>query len=237
MKKALILVLSHHDHPYGRLMNTSRNTWDSVQVPGVETIFYLGCHEGIQSHDNILYTNIEDSFFNMGHKTLLAFEHALEHTDFDYIARVNSSCYVHKQNLIDHCQELPDKNLFKGLVGDSGHGKYMWGGGYYILSRDVIQKVVDNKHLWDHSKMEDFALSAVCQQLGIPLTEGGKQATIHQDGRHYDCIMYNDGMGFTRQESLGILKGTKHFFFRIKQDRDRTLDWDIMMKLHQTFTT
>jgi hypothetical protein len=37
----LILVLSSHVPPYGKLHDGQRRTWDSLAVPGVETQYYF----------------------------------------------------------------------------------------------------------------------------------------------------------------------------------------------------
>jgi hypothetical protein len=41
MKRVLILVVSSQNPPYDRMYQTSCETWDSIDVPGVETVYYF----------------------------------------------------------------------------------------------------------------------------------------------------------------------------------------------------
>ena len=93
-KKVLILVLSSDFPPYSQMIQTSKGTWNSVQVDGCETVFCCG-NSKKKSSDDIIYFPVENGLYDMGHKTIAMLEWALQNKEFDYIARTNASCYVH----------------------------------------------------------------------------------------------------------------------------------------------
>lgn len=228
MKKVLIIVLSSDFPPYEKMIQTSLETWDSLNVPGVETIFVCGSSEK-QDTDKIKYFQIGNSLFDMGKKNIAAFEWALANKEFDYVARINASCYVQKENLLAYVQTLADTDVFAGAMTDSQNGfKYLWGGAQYIISKDVIQKIVANKHHWQHKYMEDESMSLLVNWLSVPFCEGYSGA-IDNMGDHWRCISYGgESITFT---DFADLKRLNHHFYRVKQDQKRWVDEMIMKEL------
>lgn len=241
MYRVLILVLSTDKDFYGRLAETSRATWDADDIHGVETIFYFG-RSTKPSTDKILYTDVEDDFFNMGRKTLAAFDYALKHREFDYVFRPNASTYVHKLGLRSYAQDWPFTNLALGVVADCGNFEgekfpYLWGPSY-MLSRDVVQKVVDNAAHWDHRLMDDNAISRLLASLNVPLDNRGSMASIALRNGGYEFIFYADGIGGgVTMKSLSELQEQlpDQFAFRVKDDADRNNDIRLMRELHAAF--
>lgn len=237
MKKALVLVLSCETPPYNTHMKASMETWDSRNVDGIETVYYLGRSKSKQSTDRIIYLNTPDSFKTMGAKTVEAFEWAINNKQFDYLARPNASCYVRKENLMKYVQNLPTENLYLGLKVNSCYNiEYMWGGGQYILSRDVVELIVKNKHLWNHTYTEDVSIADLLTKLGIPLNGAGNACSINMKPEGgYSCICYqkNSGDGFDFTDFADMNKLENQFFIRVKQDLKRHLDIEIMHKLFQ----
>ena len=234
MKKVLILVLSCETPPYNTHLKASLETWDSRSVEGAETIFYCG-KASKPNTEKVIYMKTPDSYHTMGAKTLEAIEWAVNNKQFDYIARPNASCYVRKQNLVNYIQNIPSENLYLGLKVASCYGiDYIWGGGQYIISRDVAELIVKNKHMWNHSYTEDVSIADVLTKLGVPLNGSGNACSINTkpDGG-YSCICYqhNSGAGFdfTNFEDMSRLEN--QFFVRVKQDLKRHLDIEIMHKL------
>lgn len=209
------------------MFNTSLETWDLIEVNGVETVFYFG-NPLKQNTEKAIYFPVDESYATMGHKMLRAFEWALDNKDFDYIARVNSSCFVDKKELIKHIQGLPDKGVFQGLIVPEGERpSWIWGGGQLILSKDVIEAVVENQVLWNHSLIEDVALSDIVSELGFNFRDG-VACSIDQKENHYSYTCYKT----ESFDSDKIVKAEGQFFYRVKQDRDRNLDEKIMRELY-----
>jgi len=229
MKSVLILVLSSDFPPYDKMIETSMQTWDSIEVPGVETMFMCGKSKHKQDTDRIIYLPVENGLFDMGYKTIGMLELALQNKQFDYVARINASCYVDKNNLLAYVQNLPDTNVFAGAVATSVHGfQYMWGGAQYIISKDVVKKIVLNKHHWQHKYIEDESMSLLVNWLSIPYSEGYSGA-IDNMGDHWRCISYG-GESITFKD-FSELKRLKHHFYRVKQDGKRFMDEFIMREL------
>lgn len=234
MKKALVLVLSCETPPYDKLMQTSIGTWDSPIVEGVETVFYCGKSKK-NNTDKIIYLNTQDSFHSMGEKTVEAFEWAINNRQFDYLARPNASCYVRKKKLIEYVQNLPESNLYLGLITKSCYNiDYIWGGGQYILSRDVVELIVKNKEKWNHTYTEDVSLADLLTRLGVPMNGTGNACSINAKPEGgYSCICYqhNQGGGIDFTDFSDMNKVENQFFIRVKQDLKRHLDIQIMEEL------
>lgn len=97
----------------------------------------------------------------IGIKTLLAFKHALENYDFDYLLRTNSSSYINAPALYALLSRSPRSRYFGGVMGDF-FGERFTSGAAYILSRDVLESLVQvgfNK--WEHQVVDDVAISRV----------------------------------------------------------------------------
>lgn len=227
MKTVLILVLSADWPPYDSLMKCSQETWDSVQVDGCETVYY--CDGDGSVNGNVVKLNTPRGMMNIGHKTIAAFEWALHHKQFDYIARPNSNCFVYKRGLVDHIQKLPVTDVFTTLEVPDKRENWGWGGGQAIISRDVVQLIVDNKKKWNHSDIEDMAMSRLVRRLGVPFTPA-IACSIDKIPNRWRCMTYGTE-AFEFDDFSEIVKAEGQFFFRTKQDKDRTKDIYIMHEL------
>lgn len=205
---------------------TSRETWDSVHIDGVETVFYFG--EPIRENtDKEVYFPIKEGYNTMGHKLLAAFDWALKNREFDYIARVNSSCYVNKSELLRHVQDQPSNNLFAGAIV-KGEREWLWGGGQFLISKDVVEKVIANRARFNHRLIEDVALSHLVSDLGIEFTDG-KSCSINRNGDKWRSIGYGyDSYEFTNFDEI---RKEGVFFYRVKQDLNRDQDEFVMREL------
>lgn len=226
--KILVLVLSADFPPYDKMIHTALNTWEKVEVENTQTLFYCGAGHKANT-DKIVYLPVTEGLYNIGHKTVKALEHALDNYEFDYIARVHSSIYVDKARLYEYCQSLRKDNLFAGVIADSQNGfKYQWGGVGFILSQDVVKRIVYNKSLWNHKYMEDESLGLICSDLGIPFTPM-KSAGIDKLAEGYQCISY-EGESITFTDFADV-KRLGHHYYRVKHDPDRSVDGYVMNQL------
>lgn len=227
MKTVLILVLSADWPPYDSLMKCSQDTWDSVEVEGCETVYYFAGTE--PNTDNRVYFNVDKGMMSIGKKTIAALEWALNNKQFDYIARPNANCFVYKKGLLANVQTLPDTGVFTTLEVPDKRENWGWGGGQAIISRDVVKLIVDNKHRWDHRDIEDMAMSRLVRRLGIPFTPA-VACSIDKLPTRWRCMTYGTE-AFEFDDFSEIVKAEGQFFFRTKQDRDRTKDVHIMHEL------
>jgi len=89
-----------------------------------------------------------------------------------------------------------------------------------------VEKLMADKHRWDHDAMEDVAMSTLAWALGIPYGRG-KSASIDwkPDMQSASCISWNGetgGFDFSDFKELNRLED--QFFFRCKHDPDRSVD-------------
>lgn len=236
--KALILVMSAQRPPWGTLLNTSRETWDSVEHPQTQTIYYcgsdVGTHRGIR---NIFFSERDESLPNLTKRTQEAFERAAAMPDWDFVARVNSSCYVHKANLVKHLQFLPTEGVLQGLLTfDGGGASLLWGGGQYVMSRDVVEKLASSPMLWrKYSQlMEDQAITRVAEDAGVVATPGRCCSIDDLKEGRWRCVNYGGESNFEFTDFADVpVKAEGHYFFRVKQDHNRALDVMLMRKLKE----
>lgn len=215
--------------PYDKMVGTSLETWNSIPVDGVETVFYFG-NPIKDNTDKFIYFPIAEHYNSIGRKTLEAFEWALANKEFDFIARVNSSTYVDKVKLLAYIQTLPDKDLLAGLKVDASEYKDCWlWGPALTFSKDVVHKLVDNKVHLDETLMEDMGLSYLANKLKIPYTQG-RLCTIDKINNGWRAMAYGStGLEFTDFEDLK--KIDNQFYYRCKQDYDRDQDAYIMNEI------
>jgi hypothetical protein len=229
--KALILVMSARRSPWGALMDASRETWDSEAHPQTQTLYYCGKNTG-EHLARVFYSRLSEHLHDLSARTIEALAHSLTIPDWDFLVRPNSSCYVHKVNLVKHLETLPTSGLMQGLVTTGFTPNFMWGGGQYIFSRDVVTKMLENRHKWNERLQEDEALSRLAVVSGVEMNGNGRLASIdnNKDGT-FRCLLYGGGESFVFTDFADMRKADGHFFFREKQDHDRTQDVRIMHEL------
>ena len=115
----LILVLSSHVPPYGKLHEGQRRTWDSLAVPDVETQFYF-----CETWDT--YTPFRPALDEAMRKS------------WTHLFRTNSSSYVDKRMLLEFAAGMPTERCYCGISGHF-HGIPYTSGSGMLLSRDAVQ--------------------------------------------------------------------------------------------------
>jgi hypothetical protein len=244
--KVLILVLSARREPWGELLECSKATWDSVDHPQTKTMYYCGkggiapgeqlnpAYVDAGTASDIFYSpTLSESLEDVSKRTLEAFEFSLKLKGWNLMARTHSSTYVHKHNLVEFIETLPNENVLCGLL-TGGIAPFLWGGGSYIISRDVIEKIVANKQLWNFGVMEDNGLTEIAQLLQIPFM-AGRMASIDQKPNGYLVTTYGAGEGFVFTDWTDVQKLHPHFYLRCKQDFDRTQDVRIFRELFRHY--
>ncbi len=230
----LILVMSARREPWGDLMRCSMETWDSVDHPQTKTLYYCGKSDK-PSSDKVFYSpTFSEELEHVSPRTLEAFEEAINlDWKWDFIARPNSSCYVHKKNLVNFVDDADRKNAIYGIL-TGGEESFLWGGCQFIFSRDVIERFVAYRRKWNNNVMEDNAITLLAHELRIPLESKGWCASINlnPNGEHL-CLTYNHGESFTFTDWSDVNKLDGHFFVRCKYDPDRTQDLMTFHKLYE----
>lgn len=225
----LILVLSARREPWGEMMQCSMETWDAEDHPQTRTLYYIGKSPEAWTPRVFSSPELTESLEDVSPRTIEAFEVALEY-EWDFLARTHSSTYVHKRNLVDFIETLPKENVLCGLIV-AGEKPFLWGGGSYIMSRDVIEKFVANKGKWNRNIMEDNSITELAKHLDIPMSGNGRMASIDRVPDGYLCTTYGVGSGFNFTDWADVNKANPHFYFRCKQDLRRHEDLQIFREL------
>lgn len=229
--KALILVLSARRTPWASMMDLSQQTWDAEPNDQTKTLYYCGKSDRPSTPTEFYSPKFDESLEQIAPRTMEAFEEALK-LEWDFLARTHSSTYVHKRNLVSFIETLSKENVFCGLV-TTGLKPFVWGGGSYIMSRDVIEKFVANKQQFNTGIMEDNSMSELAQTLGIPFTTGRMASINLKPDGSYLLMAYGYGENFESKVWTDLKKIEGHHWFRCKHDPDRTKDLEIFRHLKE----
>lgn len=211
--KVIILVLSNKVEPYISMTNTIRETWASELSDNIEIFYYFGNSDELRVVGDEIFCPFEDTYTNMGYKTISSFQWLLENKKFDYIFRTNASSYVNQKKLYEFIDNKPKYNFYCGIIPFE-HLKFCSGCGYF-LSRDLVKLVVENRDIWDHNLIDDVALAKLLSMFSVPLNDKAKR---------FDIDKYDDN------DEIDL----SHYHYRCKCD-DRNDDMKIMKKIHKKF--
>jgi len=142
--KVLILVQSIEKAGYNKLIQTQKETWDSVPNSDTRTIFYYPdlVKNGLVGQDLYLRSHLDISF--MYHNFIDAMKFCLQF-EWDYIFKTDNSAYVCKSELVKILSGKPRDRFFGGRLFYANDTKnpnnFIWGEGM-ALSRDVVKYLV-----------------------------------------------------------------------------------------------
>jgi hypothetical protein len=224
--KILILILSFNEDPFSTLMRIQQETFDSVEVEGVRTVYYHGGSypqgdllKFAVSHHNKPHNSwervefdITDKYYYMAGK----FREALKYTqdwDYDVIFRSNSSSYIQKSALVEFAKTLPTEKLYAGWTfkdSEDFGGDCVSGAGIF-LSRDtakILMEQIDPAV----EREEDVEVGRILRRNGI---------TAIDDKSRFDINNIHDFIPLDR------------YHYRCKAGGDRLIDCHNMIQLHK----
>lgn len=226
------MVLSYNAPPFDLLMQTQQETWDSVNVEGVKTVYYHGgVPESEMLHCSVTYSNprsswkrvalqCTDAYYYMGAKFKKSldcvFDDRMELDDFDIIFRTNSSSYVNKKKLIEFAEKLPKEKLYAGWEIKGNEGFNIVSGAGIFMSRDVAEILRDEIDP-NFEKEEDYYIGQILSQHNIPIID---------DKSREDVNLFVGGYS----------KEKYHFRFKGNHG-NRQVDAENMVRVHQYLNT
>lgn len=198
--KILILVLSYNSPPFDTLMRTQQETFDSVEVEGVRTVYYHGgisdnypgCqHIPVAINSMQLGFKITDEYYRMAGK----FQEALKFTqdwEYDYIFRSNSSSYISKPALVEFAKTLPIEKLYAGwtIVDSEDHGRLAVSGAGIWLSRDTAE-ILRNEIDENFEMEEDVYCSRILRKNGITAIDDKSRYDVNSDHDYIPLDRYH----------------------------------------------
>lgn len=154
--KILVLVQSIDEGGYSDLIRVQKETWGSVKHPDVRTLFYMPHPKKSGIEGDNLYVQAGPHWGLMYLHLMKAFTHALT-LEWDYIFKTDNSAYVNKPELVKILQDKPREKFYGGHLFSGGTkpdvvNDFMWGEGY-ALSRDVVEKLVDEYAIKPYEKL------------------------------------------------------------------------------------
>ncbi len=119
--------------------------------------------------DGELFVDIPEGLTFLGFKMLASMSYASQN-QFDWLVLTNLSSYPVCSEIREFLTGLePNMDLYAGkrLPSDVNRGI---SGSFVILSAATIQRILMNKHSWDHSSLDDIALMKLTKKLKIDPT-------------------------------------------------------------------
>ena len=168
--KVLILVQSVDKPDFIRLRQAQQETWDSVEVPDVQTIYYLPgpINDTLEGNTLRIWQDLHWQFM------FFTFAKALRHMlkyEWDYIFKTDNSTYVDKAKLHEILSSKPRTKYYGGMSFpfkiDGVHTvDFFWGDGY-ALSRDMAEHIVQcyNKAPFKGLQEDDIVVAKIMKNV------------------------------------------------------------------------
>ena len=173
--KLLIAVIASEEPLYQRLIDEGlKKTWAANEDDDVEVVYYYGGRPSTVVEGDSVFLSVPEGVENIGRKTIEFFKYALANKTCNYLFRTNCSSYVDVVNLKNFLEDKPREDFFSSSVATFAGRPFASGSGY-VLSHDLVEKVVANERLWDHRLLDDVALSFLLQDLGVALRPSTRQ--------------------------------------------------------------
>lgn len=204
-------------------MRSQQASWDSIEVEGVQTIYYYGGNKtdkdipttticSLSKHSMTACFNCTDSYFFMSEKFQRVLE-LVKDWDYQYIFRTNSSSYCHKQRLKNFAQTLPTEKLYAGwtTVDSEDFGGLVVSGAGIFLSRDTAE---------------------ILRQQIDPSVEREEDVEVGRILRRNGIVAIDDKSRFDVGEFVEAYPPTDRYHYRLKNG-DRYLDAQNFYRLHE----
>lgn len=207
--RVLIMVLSSQNEIYPELRKCQQETWDSIQVEGVETIYYIGGGGQefewyrINHSSQELLLGCDDGYYMMHYKFKKALEQ-IPYWNYDFIFKTNASSYINKKLLLEFAETLPKQKCNCGVDG----GGFASGCGVFFTKDclDILLDKIDNHPV----ASEDSLMSSYLALHGIGVTKGAKRIDINHSQNWCEventCFHYRVKHDYDRQNDIMIMK-------------------------------
>lgn len=196
--KILIIVMTTLDGGLGsELYEKQRSTWDSVNTPNVETLYYIGGGDKKEIRGNLSIDVNPETKANTSLKMVTCLE-LTQDWDYDYIFHTNASSYVDKKLLYEWLLDKPRFNFYSGVVGDMGGGVLFASGCGFSISKDVAKLIINHQNEWGCSDINDVTLGVLLTRLGLQIYPASRMdlgynftENVPIDYFHYRCKTEN----------------------------------------------
>lgn len=178
--KIATMVISSNTYPAQRNSKMQKKLFLDQNINPNLTFWYksgekkvLGNQKYHLNNDKDLLIDTNDGSRNMGLKTILAFEWLIKNRDFEFLVRPTPSSYINfknlelfiKSNLLNYEKVYCGK--LQSTFNKEGKKIEFVSGSTYILNKQSVIEIIENKESWDHEQWDDVALSLLMNQLNI----------------------------------------------------------------------
>lgn len=193
-----------------------RKLYEKIKNFNYEYLFLIA-KKGVSGIiDNTLYIDMEDNYEDLSKKMYEGIKYIYANTDYNYIYKVDDDFFDMTINLIDeiYC-DYYGNYIINNIIRDYHFGKcndeelnklkydglfinpYAAGGYGYILSRNAMFYIVNNKEYIYNEIYEDKAIGDVLYKNNIKLTYGSHNVVIHknnnikikENNKNYKCAV------------------------------------------------
>ena len=178
-------ILHFHGTPVNRFLQKldkfhERVRWSGVmrarilrlvdRVLGFLLINYIPPYEtskllAVEPENLVVHIKFPDTYVTYRWKELGLFEYFLNQTDYDYLFLTSTASYVNVPNLVSFIDNQSNAGVYTG-AHPYPEASFI-SGACRLLSRDVVQFVVDNRHKFDVAVIEDMALGDLIRSGGF----------------------------------------------------------------------
>ena len=120
----------------------------------------------LKSLHKVIQVNFPDIYLTIRWKNFAIFDYFISKTKHDFLFITAANAYVRPQTLMNLLNRIPKKNIYTGAY--TWPGSFFISGGNLILSRDVVQKLLNNRNIFRPSVIDDVELSNVLNKMSIP---------------------------------------------------------------------
>jgi len=196
--KVLMLVISSQTQPVYRHHKTIWETYMKSH-PDIEC-YFIEFSPSIVSPlltSTTLFLRGRETYLGILDKTFRALDYFTRRKQYDYVIRTNLSSVWIFPKLMRFLETAPRTGLYGGAICNNQPWNFISGAGI-TLSWDVVQTLLQNRHLAYASKvMDDVDIGLACVQLGIqptpiPRVDIQSEEDISKDGFHYRVRFFTD---------------------------------------------
>jgi hypothetical protein len=214
--RILILIISSENLP---IYKKEKELWRTYMTSHSDIdAYFIESKTGISKtyvENQTIYTNGEESYEQLIHKTLDALEFCMP-SQYDYIIRTNLSTVWDFNTLYRYLQNCPKEGFYAGQYGPYYNKKTLqyWfhfvGGMGIIMSKDVAVLLLENRAITESFRdIDDVDIGYTMYQLGVQIQ-----------------LIYFCGW----ENCMDCVEKRSHFFYRMKQE-DRENEHILIEKL------
>jgi hypothetical protein len=176
-------VIHFHGKPAGKILSIFDRIHEYIRLNHGYIIKFIGYVEDIllypllryipktsssnllTSNYPVLLVNFPDIYLTIRWKFFTIFDHFVRNTHHDFLFITTTNAYIIPLNLMKYLESIPKSRVYTGAY--TWPNSFFISGANIILSRDVVEKLLESMKYFRASVIDDVELSNVLKQLGI----------------------------------------------------------------------